>query len=213
MSEDRGPSGGGVPGPGRRRVGPRGTGLVGVLFLAAVVGITINTLQTDGPGSRGVPAGDPLPPFAAPLATSDVDPDTDANVAVEGEHPACEVRGPHVLNSCELAERGPVVLAFLATRSGRCERQIDALDRIRARFPGVRFAAVAIRADRDDLRRTIRRRRWNLPVAYDHDGAVSNLYAVAVCPTIVFAHRGGKVAETTLGSVGERELIRRVARL
>jgi hypothetical protein len=191
----------------------RGAWIVGILFVVAVAGITINTLQTDGPGSRGVPAGRPLPPFAAPLASADVAADTDANVAVRGRRAACRVRGAHILNSCELAERGPVVLAFLATRSDRCERQIDVLDQVRARFPGVGFGAVAIRADRDDLRRTIRRRRWGLPVAYDHDGAVSNLYAVAVCPTIVFAHRGGKVAETTLGSVGERDLMRRVRRL
>jgi hypothetical protein len=200
-----------TPRPSLRR--SRGTWLVGVLFVVAVVGITYNTLRTEGPGSRGVPAGQPLPPFAAPLASADVDPDTDANVAVQGRRAACRVRGPHILNSCELAERGPVVLAFLATRSDRCERQIDVLDRLRGRFPDVGFGAVAIRADRDDLRRTIRRRRWELPVAYDDDGAVSNLYAVAVCPTIVFAHRGGKVAETALGSVGERELVRRVGRL
>ena len=38
--------------------------------------------------------------------------------------------------------------------------------------------------------RAIRERGWKLPVAYDHDGAVANAYAVAICPTITFARRG-----------------------
>lgn len=183
----------------------RGTWFVGVLAIAALGWITLNTLRTDSPGSRGIPAGRPLPPFAAPLALSRVD--KDANVTVKGRRPACRVRGPEVLNSCELAERGPVVLAFLAAGSDRCDRQIDVLDRARSRFPDVAFAAVSIRGDRDDLRRTIRRRGWRLPVGYDRDGAVANLYAVAVCPTIVFARRG-RVTQTALGSLDEAELAR-----
>ena len=62
----------------------------------------------------------------------------------------CDVRGPDVLNVCELAERGPVVLAFFAEPVDRCDDQIDMLDRLRSRFPDVQFAAVAIRGDRDD---------------------------------------------------------------
>ena len=45
------------------------------------------------------------------------------------------MRGPDVVNSCQLAERGPVVLAFFATLSERCERQVDVLERVRRRFP------------------------------------------------------------------------------
>ena len=124
--------------------------------------------------------------------------DADANIAVrpdsgpEGARPACTVRGPDVLNVCELAEAGPVVLAFLALRSGRCEDQVDVLDRVAPRFPALRFAAVAIRGDHDDLRDVVRERGWSIPVGYDHDGAVANLYGVAICPTITFARRGGE---------------------
>ena len=38
-----------------------------------------------------------------------------------------------------------------------------------------------------------------MPVGCDHDGAVANAYAVAVCPTITFARAGGKVVADTLG--------------
>jgi hypothetical protein len=52
-----------------------------------------------------------------------------------------------------------------------------------------------------------------MPVGYDHDGAVSNAYAVAVCPTITFARRGGKVASTSFSLLGQRALAARLEAL
>jgi thiol-disulfide isomerase/thioredoxin len=169
--------------------------------------ISYNSLETEGPGSRGVEPGRALPAFAVPLALSDLE--GDANVSER----ACEVRGEDVLNVCELAERGPVVLAFFAEPSDRCDDEIDVLDRLRTRFPDVQFAAVAIRGDRDDLRRRVRERGWSLPVGHDRDGAVANMYAVAVCPTITFADRGGEVRQTSFGTVAPDELDRLIEEL
>jgi hypothetical protein len=174
--------------------------IAGLVAVAAIAYITFNSLSTEGPGSRGVAQGRELPAFAVPLALSQLE--GDANVSER----ACRVRGPDVLNVCELAERGPVVLAFFAEPSERCDDEIDLLDRIRPRHPRVQFAAVAIRGDRDELRRRVRERGWKLPVGHDRDGAVANLYAVAVCPTITFAARGGEIRRTTFGSQTEREL-------
>jgi hypothetical protein len=185
--------------------------ILALAFAAALVWIGWNTLHTEGPGGRGLRAGAALPPFAAPLAASTLE--GDANVRVRGEdgHPAaCRVRGPDILNSCQLAERGPVVLGFFITRSARCLDQVDVLDRLRARFPDVGFAAVAIRGARDDVRADVRARRWRLPVAWDRDGAVANAYAVSVCPTITLARRGGRVARTLLGAQKEAALARAV---
>jgi AhpC/TSA family len=193
------------------------TWIVGVAVVAALSYIALNSLRTEGPGSRGLDPGTQLPPFAAPLALSELD--GDANVAPgpgrgeEGEPPACSVRGPRILNSCELAERGPVVIAFVAARADQCDRQVDALDRLRARYPDVSFAAVAIRGDRDDLREVVRRRGWRLPVAWDRDGAVANAYAVAICPTLTFAYRGGRVEGTSLTLLEGQALRARVERL
>jgi hypothetical protein len=196
------------------RVPRQATWIVGVIAVLLVAYVTINTITSDGPGSRGVRAGTRLPPFAAPLATSDLVGDANVLLKAGDEVPrACDVRGPRVLNSCQLAERGPSVIAFLVTRSQECVDEIDRLDRLQARFPGVQFAAVAIRGDRGDLRRLVRRHRWTLPVAYDRDGAVANAYAVAVCPTITFARRGGVVAHETLGTASEAELTRRLREL
>ena len=171
---------------------------MGVLALALIAYITYNSITTEGPGSRGVEAGGELPAFAAPLALSGLEGDADMS---------CDERGEDIVNVCELAERGPVVLAFFAEPIARCVEQVDVLDRLRSRFPDVQFAAIATLGDRDDLRERIRERGWDLPVGYDHDGAVANAYAVAVCPQITFAERGGKVTRTTFGSQTEDQLV------
>jgi hypothetical protein len=175
--------------------------IVGVVAVALIAYITYNSITTEGPGSRGVEMGGELPAFAVPLALSGLDgnPNLTEN--------ACEVRGDDVLNVCEMAERGPVVLAFFAEPIDRCIEQIDVLDRLRDRFPDVEFAAVAIRGDRGDLRRLVREHGWGMPIGFDANGAVVNAYAVAVCPQITFARRGGEVTRTTFGSQTEDQLV------
>jgi hypothetical protein len=198
-----------APGPPRPPAGSsRYTWIVGVAALLALGYITLNTFGTDAPGSRGVPNGQRLPPFAVPLALSDLRGDAQVD-----PKKACGVRGPKVLNSCQLRERGPVALAFFATRSKRCERQIDLLERVRGRFPGVEVAAVSVRGDRRAVQRLVQRHGWRMPVGYDHDGAVSNAYAVAICPTITFARRGGTVTSTSFSLLDERALAARLEAL
>jgi hypothetical protein len=203
------------PGPPRPPAGmaSNATWIAGVVIALVLIYVTVNTLRTDSNGSRGVPAGQEIPPFAAPLALADAkcngDEECDANVqtkARKGIPAACDVHGPEVMNSCELT-RKPLVLAFLVAPSQKCIDQIDVLDRLRARFPDVQFAAVAIRGDHADLNGIIRRHGWKLPVGYDHDGAIANTFAVAICPTITFARRGGEVADTTLGTASEQEIV------
>jgi peroxiredoxin len=175
-----------------------------VAGLAILAYITYNTLTTPGTSSRGLAAGDRMPPFAAPLVTSDLV--GDANVArhagqgAAGAKPACAVTDPRALNSCALARRGPVVLAFFTETSDRCLDTLDAMQRIAPRHPDVGFAAVAIEGDRGELRTSMREHGWRFPVAEDRDGAVANLYGVAICPTVVLARRGGTVVRTALGS-------------
>ncbi|MEO8688188.1 MAG: hypothetical protein ABI611_08190 [Solirubrobacteraceae bacterium] len=197
-----------MSGPGRPRPpagSSRYTWIVGVAAVLALAYITLNTLGTDAPGSRGVPNGEPLPPFAVPLATSSLEGDAQVDPAK-----VCRVRGPRVLNSCRLAERGPVAIAFFATKSENCKRQIDVVERVRRRFPDIGFAAVSVRGKRGAVRDELRRRGWGMPVGYDHDGAVTNAYAVAICPTITFAARGGRVVSTSFSLLGEAALVKRL---
>ena len=209
---DRGP-GGEIPPPPRPPGGAASTvtWMLGVLVIAAMAYIGLNSLRTEGPGSRGLEAGRVMPAFAAPLVTGPA-PDADANVAQDdsggaaGSRPACEVRGEGIFNLCELDERGPVVLAFVVTKSPRCQDQVDVIEKVKARFPSVGFAAVAVRGSRGSLRGIVRKRGWTLPVAWDRDGAVANAYAVAVCPTVTFAKTGGQVTRTSLGFLNEADL-------
>jgi len=189
------------------------TWLLGVVCVLGLAYVTLNTIATDAPGSEGVKVGEPLPPFAAPLASSTrrcegrlCNPNVSLAAGDRVERKACDVRLPDVLNVCALAERGPVALAFVASRSERCQDQVDVMERVRRRFPRVQFAAVFVRGDRADVRAAVRAHGWTLPVAHDTNGAVSNVYAVAICPTITFARRGGRVASTSLDLLDERAL-------
>jgi hypothetical protein len=108
----------------------------------------------------------------------------------------------------------PAVLAFVVAGAGDCEQQIDVLDRVAPRFPGVGFAAVAVRDDQAKLRALVRQRAWTVPVGYDYNGAVGNLYGLAaVCPLTTFAGRDGRVAGTALGLLDEAALTARVEAL
>lgn len=177
--------------------------LVGVLGLVLLAWILLNTLRTEGPGSTGPAVGANLPPFAAPLVSSSLE--GDANVARRadqgdaGRIPACDVDEPGAFNACTVVREKPLVLAFLTAKAEKCARELDAMEEVAADFPGVAFAAVGIKGDRDDFRELAREHGWSFPLAWDRDGAVSNVYGIAVCPTVVLAHRGGRVAETLLG--------------
>lgn len=208
------------PGPPRPPAGlaSNGTWIAGVAIVLLIAVVTINTISTDSQGSRGIKTGAKIPPFAAPLALANLKckdedgdlQDCDASVAIKERngHPmACDVRGPDVINSCQLAEKGPAVIAFLVAPSQRCIDQVDVLNRLKPRFPDVQFAAVAIRGNHEDLNKIIRTHKWTLPVGYDHDGAIANAFAVAICPTITFVREGGVVGSTTLGTATEREII------
>jgi hypothetical protein len=184
---------------------------------ALIVYVSLNTLRSDHVGSAGLKVGTRMPPFAAPLALGNVN--GDVNVARKagqgsaGDKPACSVRGPGILNSCQLAERGPFVIAFMATRGAQCTRELDALQRVLPQHPDLQLAAVSIRGDRGDLRALVRKHGWRFPVAYDHDGILANLFGVAVCPQMTYVLPGGAVQATTVGELGERALDARLTSL
>ncbi len=174
---------------------------VGMLGLLALVLITLNTALTKPNGATGIPPGQSLAPFAVPLASGslvgDANVATTANQGSAGKLPACQVRGPQVLNVCQLYEQGPVVLA-LFVNAGSCADVLGDLQTLAGKFPGVRFAAVAIKGERASLRRLVRTKRLTLPVGIDSDGALAALYKVASCPQVSFAYPGGRVQSKAL---------------
>ncbi len=174
---------------------------VGLLVLVILALITLNTILTKPNGATGVPAGAKLPPFAVPLATGNLQGAANvaqhANEGQSGKRPACRVRGPRILNLCELYEHGPLVLALFVDAGG-CERVLGDMQALRPAFPGVRFAAVSIKGDRNELRKLIQRDRVSFPVGIDEEGTLASLYKLASCPQLTLAYPGGVVQSRPL---------------
>jgi peroxiredoxin len=206
----------GPPPPAAPGGASRSSWYVGILALIILAYILVNTLRTEGPGSQGPKVGSRIAPFAAPAVLSDLE--GDANIATPGNTgeqagrvPACKLRGPEIVNSCQLGHDRPLVLGFFFTRGSQCSRSFDAMQRLQERHRDVRFAGVVVRGDRDDARKAVRRHRWTFPIAFDQDGGVANLYGIAGCPEVVLAYPGGIVRETVVGrDRAERDLARHV---
>jgi hypothetical protein len=203
------------PEPARRP--PRYGGYVGLLVVLILVLITINTIVTKPNGVKGLAPGERLPPFAVPLAlgslTGDADTAHNANEGSAGRVPACRERGPQILNVCQLYEGAPVVLALFVD-GGSCATVLSEMQAASRSFAGVRFAAVAIKNSRGQIRRLIRSHALSLPVGLDKDGALAALYKVATCPQVTFVYPGGEVQSKALLSTPSRTLLRgRVAEL
>ena len=207
------------PTTGRPVSGNRHAWLIGIVAIFVVATLSIRAAGPDAPRATGLPAGAALPPFAVVRATSDIvcDDDADpcdANVAASGApdgagRPACDVRGPTVLNVCELAERGPLVLGLAASHDATC---LDAGQRLAAlarRHRGLQVALVAIGGGLDELRATVRERGWRFAVGWDRDGILASVYGVAACPYATVARWRGRVQGTLVGadaaSAGELE--------
>ncbi len=216
------------PGPGRasspadtvsqiRAEPPRYGRYVLLLVLLILIAIAINTLATKPNGDAGVAPGAQVPPFAVPLALGNLP--GDANVATgagQGERgavPACSVRGPEVLNICELYETSPVVLALFVDSSS-CPEVLSQLQRLVSEYPQVRFAGVAIKGETAGVRKLIHERGLTFPVGLDRDGALAALYSVASCPQVSFIRRGGTAqGRAMLAAPSEAQLRERVAQL
>lgn len=191
------------PEPPRRG---RYTWVVGVAFVLAIIVAGANLLGKEGAGYRGVPTGNRLAPFAAPLATSRYD--NDANILKRrsgGVPAACDVRKPGVVNLCDLSRR-PLVITFVANGGAGCGAQLDRVERVRRSFPGVTFLGVLSRKSLDDAKRMVRDNGWTFPVALDRDGQLLNLYGIGDCPTTVFAKKGGVSAGSRRPALSEARL-------
>jgi thiol-disulfide isomerase/thioredoxin len=156
--------------------------MIGGFGLLLVIAFSIYLYANNGVTAPGIAPGKALHRFVAPLATSDLNVSANAN-------PRCNPARPsrRGLNVCG---RTSLVLDLFATGAGPCVRSVDTLQRLAARFPGVQFAAVAVDASKASAEALVRSHHWTIPVAYDSDGAIEQIYGVAVCPLIELAHRG-----------------------
>jgi len=196
------------PEPPPRRPAPRPSSryswVVGIAFLVAIAVAGLNAITTEGPALE---PGEEAPLFVAPLAVTGLDRDANADA-----DRVCELRLPETLNLCSLRGR-PVVLTFFFTRFADCEPQLDAIERARARMPGVVAAGVLVRESHASAARLVREGGWGFPVALDRDGLVSNLYGIRGCPTTVFIRRDGTVGAKREGLLSPAEVVREARRL
>jgi hypothetical protein len=187
---------------------------VGIAFLVVIGIATVNTFNTERGGVLGgdaTEAGEALAEFAVPELLGGAD--ADANVFQDDcessqnpcppddqRTPACQVELPHVLRVCDFFDR-PLVLSFWFDTPDDCPPTQDAIDAASRRWRGeVNFLSIAVRGDRDELEEVVGDRGWTLPVGWDRDGAVSNLYRIGVCPTVAFVRTGGVLEAAKIGS-------------
>lgn len=210
----------------RRALGPpprpssRYSVIVGLIFLAIVLVAFLDSISGEDAGTLGLDQEEadlPLPEFAVPVAVSDLS--GDANVAQDdcssaeipcpaGDErtPACRVEGPDVIRVCDFFDK-PLVISFWFTKGGECETQQDIVSVVSEEFRDrVEFLSLNIRDDRETVRDLVEEREWQMPVGYDHDGAVASLYRVGGCPTFAFAYPGGILHEAHIGELDKEGL-------
>src|ERR687897_954132 len=212
-AEPRPPDRGPTDGERRSRSGRVYSLFVGAAFITLVVVVLFNTLGgadetlLGAGGDRGLAAAQ----FAVPEALGSVE--GDANVFQDNcesseipcpedrrRTPACEIEGAEIIRVCDLFDR-PLAISFWFTRGADCLPTQDVVDRAAVRYRGRgNFLSLNIGDDREDVREIVRDRGWRIPVGYDADGAVSNLYRVGGCPTVAFLYPGGILRGAAVGT-------------
>jgi hypothetical protein len=188
--------------PAPQRPAGRYGWVVGIAFVIVVIVAGANALRNSGGGYQGVPEGELLPPFAAPLAIGGPD-GKDANIA-PGQ--ACDVRGPGVFNICDLRDDKPIALTFIANATRGCDEQLDRVEQIRGEYPNVAFVGVVSKRERDEAEAIVRAKGWRFPIVVDRDAQLFNLYGIGDCPTTIFARRGGIANRSVRGELDAARL-------
>jgi len=193
--------------------------IVGLAFVVLIAYATLNTIRNEETGLLGTEAseaGSALAEFAVPDARGDLV--GDANVyqddcesgrnpcpAEDRRVPACVIEEAGVLRVCDYFDK-PLAISFWFTRGGDCLSEQDEFDRVAARYSDrMNFLSINIRDDIEDVKEIIGERGWKVPVGWDRDGAVSNVYGVGICPTLALAFPGGILSGATFGSDRFRE--------
>jgi hypothetical protein len=167
---------------------------IGIFGIALVIVISVVEFANHGVATAGVQPGQPLINFAAPLATSNLVGDVQlARPCKFGEFSG------RAVNTCVLEKRGPLVIGFFVPGVGQCDREVSTMQGLAARFPRVQFVAVAASSSQASAAKDVRKHHWTIPVAYDRDGALAQLYGVELCPMLELARRGGIVRSLLFG--------------
>ena len=197
-----------------RKPGARYPVLVGIAFVVLIAYATYNTITNDDDGLLGAEAGErgrALAEFAVPDVRGTLE--NDANVYQDDcetaenpcpedaqRVPACRIEVSEVLRVCDYFDR-PLAISFWFTGGADCLAEQDAFDEAAQRFEGeVNFLSINVRDEIDEVRQIVAERGWEVPVGWDRDGAVSNIYRIGVCPTLALAYPGGVLQSAEIGT-------------
>jgi thiol-disulfide isomerase/thioredoxin len=197
-----------------RKPGARYPVFVGIAFVVLIAYATYNTITNDDDGLLGAEAGErgrALAEFAVPDVRGTLE--NDANVYQDDcetaenpcpedaqRVPACRIEVSEVLRVCDYFDR-PLAISFWFTGGADCLAEQDSFDEAAQRFEGeVNFLSINVRDEIDDVRQIVAERGWEVPVGWDRDGAVSNIYRVGVCPTLALAYPGGVLQSAEIGT-------------
>jgi len=208
--------------PSSYRPGARYSALVGLVFLGLIAVAAYNAGQTDEGTLLGTEdvRGEPLAEFAVPDIRGSLD--LDANIAQDDcetsrnpcpseelREPACEIDPKGAIRVCDLFDR-PLVVSFWFENPEGCVETQDEIYELAGEYGSrVNFLSLAIRGARDDIEAIADERGWEVPVGWDRDGAVSNVYRVGVCPTVAIARPGGIYHAVLIGEDASVERVRR----
>ena len=199
---------------------------VGLIFVALIVVALVHGLPGGGK-TLGLDRQEPrwpLPEFAVPNAAGSLE--GDANVtqgdcsvserpcpADDRRTSACQIEVPGAIRVCDYFDR-PLLISFWFSMGGDCVAQQDVVSRVYRRYRGrVGFLSLDVRDDRDTVRELIRQRGWRMPVGYDRDGAVAELYHVGGCPTFAYVYPGGRLESASIGNLTASQLSERLDEL
>jgi hypothetical protein len=200
---------------------------VGLIFLALVVFVFLHGVGGSDQGTLGLDktaARWPLPEFAVPVASGRLE--GDANIAQDdcetsaipcppdARRPsACHIPTSEAIRICDLFDR-PLVISFWFTKGGDCADRQDVVERAYRRYRSrVNFLSLDVRDNRDTVRELIRSHGWKMPIGYDRDGAVADLYRVGGCPTVAYVYPGGTLQSAAIGDFTVSQLDARIGEL
>lgn len=201
---------------------------LGLLFAVIIAIALFHTLTGNRAGTLGLDQMEshwPLPEFAVPVAASTLE--GDANIAQDDcstpqvpcppdarRTPACRIATRNAIRICDFFDRPLVISFWFIKGGGDCADQQDAVNSAYERYRGqVNFLSLNVRDDRDTVRDVIREHGWRMPVGYDHDGAVADLYRVGGCPTFAYVFPGGTLQSASGGELTAAQLEARVREL
>ena len=170
---------------------------VGIVFLGVILFAGINAVRNSGEAVLGPEKGRRMPLFAAPTSTGRLDGDAniDQGEVVNGKRrgSACQVKGSRadVIRVCDYFDRPLVIVVWFKRGCGTCRPQLDAVERVRQAGAGCRLHRGGHLDSKDNARKEVMEHGWRFPMAFDRDGAVSQIYGIGGGPTLFFAYPDG----------------------